>query len=293
MQYFVSQLLNGLSLGCVYALIALGFSMVYGVLKQLNFAHSEVFTAGTLVAWLTTSELANRFPGSPWLILMLAIPAAACASAILAFVLELIAYRPLRDEPKITVLLTAIGMSIVLQNVGIATLGAQTRGFPDVGLSISPKLFAVLVLGTAFGFLRVLIYKSTFGIGMRAVAEDREIAQLMGLRPNRYIAAAFAIGGAFAGLAGVVWGMSYGTFHPQMGFVPGIKSFIVAVVGGIGSLQGTFLCGVALGVFECLVAGYIPSEFSGFRDGVVLTCLTMFLVVKPGGLFGQAGPPKV
>lgn len=293
MQYLISQIINGLSLGCVYALIALGFGMVYGVLKQLNFAHSEVFAVGTLTAWWTTSRMTEACPGAPWLVIFVSIVAAAGASAILALLLEALAYRPLRDEPKTTVLLTAIGVSVILQNFGIAILGAQTRGFVSLDLTISPKLFATAILIASFLGVRLLLYRSVFGIAMRAVAEDRETAELMGLRPNLYIAVAFAVGGACAGVAGVVWGISYGTFHPQMGFVPGIKAFVVAVVGGIGSLQGTFLCGVALGLFECLVAAYIPSELSGYRDGIVLSGLTLFLVARPSGLFGRSGPPKV
>ncbi len=293
MTYLIDQLLNGISIGSVYALIALGFAMVYGVLKFLNFAHSEVFTFGAYLAYFTFHSLHPYLGDRPITLLLIAMGAAAIGAGTLAVAVERIAYRPLREQPAITVLLTAIGVSIVLQNLGLQALTAHTRGFPVLDLPTSPQQTALIILLLSFGLLHVLIYHSSIGIQMRAVAEDPEVAKLMGFDPDRVIIFVFFVGGFFAGIAGVTWGLVYGTVHPQMGFLPGLKSFIIAVVGSAGSLTGTFLIGLSLGIAEALVAGFLPSELSAFRDAIVFILLTAAIVWKPQGIFGNSVPEKV
>jgi branched-chain amino acid transport system permease protein len=293
MIYFIDQLLNGLSLGCIYALIALGFAMVFGVLRFLNFAHSEIFTAGAFIGYFVLRWLSPFLGGSPFLLVGLAMLTAGLGAAALAVLIERLAYRPLRGYSGVTVLLSAIGVSILLQNLGIHAWSAHTRGYPAVALPIAPKQFALIVLVLSFGLLFVLVNRTPIGIQMRAVAEDSSIAQLMGVDPARIIVLVFFLGGFFAGIAGVVWGLVYGSIHPQMGFYPGLKAFIIAVVGSIGSLTGTFLTGVCLGVTESLLAAYLPSTLSAYRDPIVFALLIAALVWKPSGIFGKPTAVKV
>lgn len=293
MSYLGDQLVNGLSLGSVYALIALGFAMVYGVLRFLNFAHSEVFMAGTFVAYFSLLGLLPIFPAWPLLVTFAALGLAGLGAALLAVLIERVAYRALRGQPKVTALLTAIGVSMLLQNLGIHFLSAHTRGFPRVDLPLPPRLFAVLILLSSYAVLHWLIYRTDAGTRMRAVAEDADTVELMGLNPAWYVLVAFFVGGAFAGVAGITWGVVYGTVHPQMGFYPGLKAFIIAVVGGVGHLKGTFLVGIALGVIEALFAGYVPTELSGYRDSLVFALLLGVLIWKPAGVFGSDEAPKV
>ncbi|MBI2808718.1 MAG: branched-chain amino acid ABC transporter permease [Planctomycetes bacterium] len=293
MSYLGDQLINGLSLGGIYALIGLGFAMVYGVLRFLNFAHSEVFMVGTFVAYFSLLGLLPLLPGWPLLVTVAALGLAGLGAALLAVLIERLAYRALRGQPKVTALLTAIGISILLQNLSIHWLSAHTRGFPRVDLPVPPRLFAVLVLLFSYAVLDWLIYRTDAGTRMRAVAEDPETVELMGLNPARYVVVAFFVGGLFAGVAGITWGLVYGTVHPQMGFYPGLKAFIIAVVGGVGHLKGTFLVGIALGVIEALFAGYLPAELSGYRESLVFTLLLGVLIWKPAGVFGSGEPPKV
>lgn len=293
MDYLFDQLANGLSLGCVYALIALGFAMVYGVLKLLNFAHSEIFTTGIFVAYFSEIWLLRRLPGQSLTVFALSMAAAGLAAGFAAVVMERLAYRPLRRQPKLMALLTAIGVSILLQNLGIHAFGAQTRGFPALALPWPPKLVAAAVLVVSFAVLYLLVHHSRIGIRMRAVSEDPETAMLMGIDPSQVVVLTFFLGGLFAGIAGTVWGLVYGTVHPQMGFYPGLKAFIIAVVGSVGSLTGTFLIGIALGVAEALAAAYLPSSLSAFKDPLTFVLLLTALVWRPAGLFGSAEPTKV
>jgi branched-chain amino acid transport system permease protein len=293
MDYFFGQLANGLSLGCVYALIALGFAMVYGVLKLLNFAHSEIFTTGAFVAYFCEIWLLRRLPGQPLAVFALSMAAAGLGAGLAAVVMERLAYRPLRGQPKVVALLTAIGVSVLLQNLGIHAFGAQTRGFPPLSLPWPPKPVAAMVLAVSFAVLYLLVHHSRAGIRMRAVAEDPETAVLMGVDPSRVVVLTFFLGGLFAGIAGTVWGLIYGTVHPQMGFYPGLKAFIIAVVGSVGSLTGTFLIGISLGVAEALAAAYLPSSLSAFKDSLTFVLLLAALAWRPAGLFGTAEPAKV
>lgn len=291
MAYFADQIFNGLSLGTVYALIALGFAIVYGVLRLLNFAHFEVFTIGTFVGYFALNLLVVYLPGT--VAALVAVCLAGIAGGLAAIMVERLAYRPIRGEPKVTALVTAIAVAILMENLGITFLSAHTRGYPKVELPLSPKVVAVVVLAGTFAFTYWLVYFTDLGLKLRAVAECTDIASLMGIRPDPVITLAFFVGGAFAGSAGVVWGLVYGTVNPQMGFVPGLKAFIIAVIGGIGNLRGTFLMGVALGILEALIAGYLTSELSGFKESVVLGVLLVLLVWRPNGVFSKPEQIKV
>lgn len=293
MEYLFSQILNGLSLGCIYALVALGFAMVYGVLKLLNFAHSEVFTAGAFAGYFVLRAVVPIMEDWPLLAVLIALLVAGICAATLALFVERIAYRPLRALPKVSVLLAAIGMSILLQSMGIKFLGANTRAYPVLNLPVSPKIYAVFVLLGTFMVLYQIIYHSKIGIKMRAVSEDPETAQLMGIDPERVIMFTFLLGGFFAGIGGVVWGILYGSINPMMGFYPGLKAFIIAVIGSIGSLMGTFVMGIALGLVESLSAAYLPDSLSSFRDPLVFSVLILVLLTKPSGLFGKSVPEKI
>lgn len=293
MSYFLDQLLNGASLGTIYALVAMGFAMVYGVLKLLNFAHSEIFAASTFVAYFSLNWFLEAIPGHDLSAVLLSLLVAASAGGMLAVLIERIAYRPLRDQQRLMVLLTAIGVSSLLQNIGIQVFSGHTRGFPAVALPVSPKMFALFVLLGSYTFLILVVYRTDFGIRMRAVSEKSHVLELMGISPEPYIVGAFLLGGFFAGFAGVVWGVVYGTVSPTMGFYPGLKAFIIAVIGGIGSLSGTLLVGLSLGIIEAMVAGYLPSEYSGLRDSVVFLMLLGILSLRPHGLFGHTLVEKV
>ena len=285
MSYFFDQLLSGLALGAVYALIALGFSMVYGVLKLLNFAHSEVFTAGTFIAYFFVAAIGTIL--DPWLALLCTFVVAALGAGIIASIMELVAYRPIRSEPKVSVLLTAIGVSMLLQQVGIRMLGAGSRGFPPLDLGVRPQFVAIGVLLCSGLFLCWLAYFSRMGMAIRAVAEAPDVAMLMGIDANRVVSLTFFFGGAFAGIGGVVWGIVFGIVHPQMGFPLGLKAFIIAVVSGIGNLPGVLVVGVALGIMEAVIKGYIPSDISGFSEVATYGILILCLVIRPNGLFGE------
>lgn len=290
MSYFASQVLNGLSLGSVYALTAIGFGVIYGVLRMLNFAHSEVFTSGVFIAYGVLLGLGDWGQAYPVAAILIAIAAAASGCALLSMTMERVAYRPLRGAPPIAVLLSAIGVSIFLQNVGIHAFGAQTRGFPGLTVGIDPRWIAVAALAACFGVLLWTVYASPFGVKLRAVAENPTVAKLMGVRPDYVILGAFALSGAYAGVAGVIWGVVYGTVHPQMGFYLGLKCFIIAVLGGVGSVVGTLLMGLALGLVETLVAAYLPDGHAAIREPIVLSVLLLALVLRPGGISGLIDP---
>jgi len=293
MDYLLSQLLNGISLGGIYALIALGFAMVYGVLKFLNFAHSEVFTAGTFAAYFSLQTLTSLLPYNHLLALVISMLIAGTLAGLLAVLIEIIAYRPLRGAPPVVVLLSAIGVSIFLQNLGIFFFTPHTRGFPTLDLPVSPREIAIIILLLSFAFLYTVIYKSNIGLRTRAVSDSPDVAALMGIPASRVIMFTFFLGGFFAGIAGVIWGIVYGTVSPQMGFHPGLKAFIIAVAGSIGNLLGTFIIGLTLGVIEALASGYLPSSASAYRDAIVFGLLATFLIFRPNGLLERGDHEKV
>lgn len=293
MSYLVEQVLNGVSLGSIYGLIALGFAFVFGVLKLLNLAHSEVFAAAAYLAWAALGWLMSRSVGTPVMNVLLAAGVACVGAGLLAMLIERVAYRPLRSEPRIRTLLTAIGMSLLLQNLGIRFLSARTRGFAPVTLPVSPRVFAVMALLASLLVVLALLTGTKAGLRLRAVAEDPATSQLFGINPNRQVTLAFFIGGCLAGVAGLTWGLVYGTVNPQMGFHVGLKAFIIAVLGSIGRPTGTVLAGVALGIVESLAGAYLPSSVSSYRDPVTLSLLLAVMVWRPSGLLGARKTHRV
>ena len=291
---FIAYLINGVSLGSVYAIIALGYTMVYGIAKMLNFAHGDVIMVGGFVVFSTVSTM-----GLPP---MLAIIISVCVCTILGITIERVAYKPLRQASKLAVLITAIGVSYFLQNVALLIYGANTKSFTSVismkaislaggALSISGEtivtIIACIVIMIA---LSIFIKYSKIGRAMLAVSEDKGAAQLMGVNVNRTIAITFAIGSALAAVAGVLLCSSYPSLTPYTGAMPGIKAFVAAVFGGIGSIPGAFIGGILLGIIEVLGKAYISSQMS---DAIVFAVLIVVLLVKPTGILGKNIQEKV
>ena len=301
MDILIQQIINGLVLGSMYALIALGYTMVYGIMGLINFAHGEVVMIGTLISISVASTLLAA--GVPGLLAGLCglLAAVLCCMA-LGWSLERIAYRPLRGAPRLTPLITAIGMSIVLQNLAMMIWGRNYLIFP----ALLPKMnfeFAgahftlvqvviVLIAAATMGGLLFLVYRTKLGMAMRATSQNPAVASLMGVNINRVIAAAFVIGSALGAVAGVMVGSYYEIAHYQMGFMLGLKAFTAAVLGGIGNLAGAMLGGVLLGIIEALGAGYIGELTGGFlgshyQDIFAFVVLIGVLMFKPSGLFGE------
>ena len=301
MDIFLQQIINGLVQGSIYALVALGYTMVYGIMGLINFAHGEVVMIGTLVTITVAGSLIKA--GMPVAVAGLAgMMAAVLVCMALGWALERVAYRPLRNAPRLTPLITAIGMSIVLQNLAMMIWGRNYLTFP----SLLPKMdfeFAganftliqiiiVLVSAATMGGLLLLVYRTKLGMAMRATAQNPAVASLMGVNINRVIAAAFVIGSALGAVAGIMVGTYYEVAHYQMGFMLGLKAFTAAVLGGIGNLAGAMLGGILLGIIEALGAGYIGDLTGGFlgshyQDIFAFVVLIVVLMFKPSGLFGE------
>lgn len=294
---FLSYLISGISLGSVYAIIALGYTMVYGIAKMLNFAHGDVIMVGGYIALLAMTGL-----GLPWWLSMIA---AMVVCTILGITIEGLAYKPLRGAPKLAVLITAIGVSYFLQNSALLIFGANPKVFTNpfqfgnqTGLSLfggSLKISFVALATVALCIVIMLVLtwftKSTrMGKAMRAVSEDQGAAQLMGINVNRTISTTFAIGSALAAIAGFLLCSSYSTLMPTTGSMPGIKAFTAAVFGGIGSIPGAFLGGLLLGIIEALAKAYISTQLS---NSIVFLVLIIVLLVRPAGLLGRYVPEKV
>lgn len=288
---FLSYLISGISLGSVYAIIALGYTMVYGIAKMLNFAHGDVIMVGGYISFCAMSYL--NLPG--WLSVILAM----LVCTVLGVVIEGLAYRPLRQATSLAVLITAIGMSYFLQNSALLIWGSNPIVYNPVvsgtlhlnGLSISyVSLFTIAMCVVVMIALSVFISKTKIGKAMRACSEDKGAAQLMGINVNRTISITFAIGSALAAIAGVLLCSSYPTLMPTTGAMPGIKAFTAAVFGGIGSIPGAFLGGILLGVIESLAKAYISTQLS---NSIVFAVLIVVLLVRPAGLLGKYVPEKV
>jgi branched-chain amino acid transport system permease protein len=304
-------LISGIALGSVYAMIALGYSLVYGILRMINFAHGEVFMAGGMISYFVSRALSlNGFMGrNPWLSVVLLFIVGAVASLVVAVTLERVAYRPLRNSPRLVPLITAIGASLFLQNSFQGFFGPQNRGYlvPSVMNGhvtfFGAQIGKVELLAVAIGLVSVVglslfVSRTRSGRSMRAVSEDREIAALMGIDVDRTIVRTFAIGGALAGMAGVLWGMTFASVRPTMGFIPGITAFTAAVLGGIGSVEGAALGGLILGVvssvapFLLLDGIHVPSAFQ-LQDVITFLILVFVLIFRPTGLFGGRAREKV
>jgi branched-chain amino acid transport system permease protein len=301
MDVLFQQVLNGLILGSLYALVALGYTMVYGILELINFAHGEIVMLGAMVSVTVLAVLAAL--GVPVPVALLAALAAAVLVCIVTGVaVERIAYRPLRNAPRLAPLITAIGVSIVLQNLAMILWGRQYLSFPPVldiqiyelaGATVTNvQILIVAVAALTMGGLLLLVQRTRLGRAMRATAQNREVAGLMGVDVNRVIAATFALGSALAAVAGLLIAAYYGIAHYNMGFMLGLKAFSAAVLGGIGNIPGALLGGVLLGVIESLGAGYIGDLTGGFlgshyQDIFAFFILILVLVFRPSGLLGE------
>lgn len=291
---FISYLLNGVSLGSVYAIIALGYTMVYGIAKMLNFAHGDVIMVGSYVAFVAINNMGLPIP--------ISILLSVIVCTVLGVVIEGIAYRPLRHASKLAVLITAIGVSYFLQNMALLIFGANTKSFTSVvqvkplslaggQLNISGEtIVTILACVVIMIGLMAFIKYSKAGHAMLAVSEDDGAARLMGINVNRTISLTFAIGSALAAIAGVLLCSAYPSLTPYTGSMPGIKAFVAAVFGGIGSIPGAFIGGILLGIIEILARAYISSQLS---DAIVFSVLIIVLVVRPTGLMGKEIQEKV
>ena len=293
---FLQQLLNGLSLGAIYALIALGYTMVYGVLRFINFAHSDVFMVGAFVGYY----LGRLVPAGTFWGAGVVFVGAMAFCAILGMTIERFAYRPLRGAPTLNVLITAIGVSLLLEYSGQVFFGAAPRSFPPVvpsarlalgGLVLSSDQL-VVILGTAILMwaLRLVVLRTRIGMAMRAVALNPQAARLGGVNNDIIISFTFGLGSALAGAGGVLYAVNYPSIDPLMGVMPGLKAFVCAVLGGIGNIPGAALGGLILGTTETFVGG---SSWSTYKDAIAFAVLIVILLVRPGGLLGRPTMEKV
>ncbi len=303
MDILAQQLINGLVLGAMYALVALGYTMVYGVLNLINFAHGDVLMIGAMVGWSLLQIIQSLSPELPgFLALMLAITGAIPVCVIVSVLIERVAYRRLRDAPRLAPLITAIGISILLQTLAMMIWGRNPLPFPQVlssdplhvmGALITPTQVLLLLLAAiSMMALSLLVERTRMGRAMRAVAENPRVAALMGVNANRVIVFTFAIGAALAAVAGVMWGANYASAQFAMGFTPGLKAFSAAVLGGIGNIYGAMLGGILLGLIESLGAGYIGDLTAGvlgshYQDIFAFIVLILVLTLRPSGIMGE------
>lgn len=292
MHTILQQLINGLSLGSVYALLALGYTMVYGVIKLINFAHGDVYMLGAFWGYYIIRFWHVNF--------FIALVSAMVLTAVCGVVIEFLAYRPLRHAPRITALITAIGVSYFIENIMSYFFGASARNFPQAikvhnyhfgGLSISNVQILILAVALVLMVgLQLIIKQTKMGKAMRAVAVDPDAAELMGINPNHVISFTFALGSALAGAGGVLIGLYYNSIDPLMGMTPGIKAFVAAVVGGIGSIPGASIGGFLIGILETMVQAV---GLSAYKDAAVYVVLIIILLVMPSGIFGKRTKEKV
>jgi branched-chain amino acid transport system permease protein len=303
METLIQQIINGLVLGSMYALVALGYTMVYGIIGLINFAHGEVLMVGALTSWTIIGWMQESMPGAPgWLILLISLIIACIVAAALNFTIEKVAYRPLRNSPRLAPLITAIGMSIFLQTMAMIIWKPNYKPFPNLlggepyeigGAVIS--FTQILILGLtacALATLMWLVNYTKLGRAMRATAENPRVAALMGVKPDLVISATFVIGAVLAAIAGIMWAANYGTVQHTMGFLPGLKAFTAAVFGGIGNLAGAVVGGILLGLIESLGAGYIGKLTGGvlgshYSDIFAFVVLIIVLTLRPSGLLGE------
>jgi branched-chain amino acid transport system permease protein len=303
MDILLQQIINGLVLGSMYALVALGYTMVYGIINLINFAHGEVLMVGALTSWSIIGLMKDAAPGTPgWLILLLALVIACVVAAVLNFTIEKVAYRPLRTSPKLATLITAIGMSLLLQTLAMIIWKPNYKPYPTLlpavpfnigGAVITTTQVLILALtAVSLGTLSWVVNGTKLGRAMRATAENPRVAGLMGVKPDMVISATFIIGAILAAIAGVMWGANYGTVQHTMGFLPGLKAFTAAVFGGIGNLAGAVVGGILLGLIESIGAGYIGQLTGGvlgsnYSDIFAFIVLIFMLTLRPSGLLGE------
>ena len=301
METFIQQIINGLVLGSMYALVALGYTMVYGIINLINFAHGEVLMVGALVSWTVVTVMADMgLPG--WLLLLISLIAAIVVCTTLNFTIEKIAYRPLRNAPRLAPLITAMGVSLLLQTLAMIIWKPTVKSYPillpsepfHIGGAVINMVQILILVFTAITLasLMYLVNHTKLGRAMRATAENPRVASLMGVRPDTVISATFIIGAGLAALAGVMYAANYGSAQHTMGLLPGLKAFTAAVFGGIGNLAGAMVGGVLLGLIEALGAGYI-GDFTGgvlgshYQDIFAFIVLILVLTLRPQGLMGE------
>ena len=294
-QTFMQQLANGISIGSLYALVAIGYTMVYGILRLINFAHGDIFM---MAAYFMVFAMINF--NLPWYLASLIVLAATVA---LGVIIEKAAYKPLRDAPRMSIMISAIGVYFLLENLATYLFTGVPKGFPDIsfltasvsfgGISLSiatiitPIITIILLL-----FVLFITNKTKIGMAMRAVSKDYETARLMGIKINRVISMTFIIGSGLAAIGAILWGTKYPSVMPLMGVMPGLKCFIAAVLGGIGNTTGAVLGGFILGMGEIMLVSFLPS-LTGFRDAFAFIVLIIVLIVKPTGLLGEKVTDKV
>jgi len=292
---FFQQTANALSLGSLYALIAIGYTMVYGILRLINFAHGDVFMLGAYFAFYAVTSIAL-----PWGVAFIV---AIGLTGLFGMSLERVAYRPLRDSPKISIMISAIGASFLIENVGIVLFGGRPKSFPSIPLFdtvvrlgsvsvLSVSLFIPVVTAIILAVLLWIVNRTKTGLAMRAVSTDLDAARLMAIDVNKTISFTFGIGSVLAGIGGIMWTMKYPQLNPLMGVMPGLKCFIAAVIGGIGNISGAVLGGFLLGVIEIMIVAFLP-ELTGYRDAFAFVLLIVVLLVKPAGLLGKRQTVKV
>ena len=295
--YITQQVINAVSLGSLYALVAIGLSMVFGILRMTNFAHGDMMMVGAF-AMLVLSAAGMPFP--------VAFIGGIVGGALAGVIVERIAYRPVRGSPDVTLLLTSLAVTYILENLGILIFTSSPRNFPipdwmnqaiqfyDGQITFTQINVATIALTVvSLALLGWFVTRTDAGLGMRAAAEDLGAAQLVGLDVNKLIVVAFAIASAFAGLAGILWAAQAGIVEPSMGFTPLLKAFVAAIIGGFGSIAGALLGGYILGALEIFIVAFLPSEISPYRDAIVFALLIAFLLLRPNGLLNRTQEVKL
>ena len=294
-QEFMQHLVNGTSLGSLYALIAIGYTMVYGILRLINFAHGDIFMLGVYITYYGITYT----PIPWWLVFILS----AVITGVFGLVLEKLAYKPLRSAPRITIMISAIGASFLLQNLGVLVFGGRPKAFPipdvlsktlvvgGVSVAIDSVVIPIITIFLLIG-LTFIIQKTKTGMAMRALSKDYEAASLMGIDINRVISFTFFIGSFLAAVGGILWGTKYPQLMPLMGVMPGLKCFIAAVIGGIGNITGAVVGGFILGLGEIMLIAFLPT-LTGYRDAFSFILLIVILLIKPTGLMGEKMTEKV
>ena len=305
MQTLLQNLLNGIAVGAIYALIALGYTMVYGILKLINFAHGDVFMLGAFVGFYAGGWASTRFHDQAgtltgWIIAVGIMLLSMILCGLFGYINERVAYRPLRNAPRIASLITAIGVSFLLEYGGQFVFGPDPKFFPQLidkhliqfgGITTTNYQMIVLIVAILFmALLQYIVYGTKFGRAMRAVSYNFETASLMGIPTDRVISITFVIGSVLAAVAGILYGLSYPKIDPLMGIMPGLKAFIAAVLGGIGNVPGAVVGGLIIGIIESFVGG---SHFSNYRDAIAFIILIAILMFRPSGLFGKYQAEKV
>ncbi|WP_326911428.1 branched-chain amino acid ABC transporter permease [Sedimentibacter sp. MB31-C6] len=294
-QIFLQQVANGISIGSLYSLIAIGYTMVYGILRLINFAHGDIFM---MAAYFMVFSMINF--SLPWYISTIIVIVVTIALGVL---IEKIAYKPLRDAPRMSIMISAIGMSFLLENLAVYLFTGVPKGFPDIeiltkSISFGNISLSVVTVITPIVTLIMLIFvlfitnKTKIGMAMRAVSKDYETARLMGININKVISTTFVIGSGLAAIGAILWGSKYPSVIPLMGVMPGLKCFIAAVLGGIGNTTGAVLGGFILGMSEIMLVSFLPS-LTGYRDAIAFIILIVVLLVKPTGLLGEKVTDKV